>query len=219
MEDLRGLVRRRGATLFMVLLSVFEVLLSRYAGTDRVWVGVPIAGRDRLETEGLIGLFLNTLLIEGDLSGDPSFRDLLERTRAALLEAYAHQELPYEHVARELGGGSSAVPVRPQVLFLLHNHPLPDLELPGLRLRPLPLDRQGAQAELALEMEERDGTLHGVLVCPAGRFEPAALAGLCDHLLHLLEGFLRAPSSPLSQVPLEWAAAAPGRFTSDLEAW
>ena len=217
----RDLARRRGATPFMVLLASFQALLARYVGAERLWVGVPVAGRQRLETEGLVGFFLNTLLVGVDLSGDPTGRDLLERTRDRLLAAYGHQRVPYERVARELAGGArrGGPPQRPQVLFLFHNHPLPDLELPGLRLAPRPMPRQGAQAELALEMEERDGVFHGVLVAPAGRFDDAVLAELAHGLGRLLEGLAADPSRPVSEIALRQPPPETAAFTTDLEAW
>ncbi|MFF7527470.1 condensation domain-containing protein, partial [Streptomyces pseudovenezuelae] len=101
-DALRALSRRRGTTMFMTLLAAFDVLLGRYAGTDDVVVGTPVANRNRAETEQLIGFFINTLVMRTDLSGDPSFDELLGRVRDTALDAYAHQDLPFEQVVDAL---------------------------------------------------------------------------------------------------------------------
>src|SRR5205814_5128114 len=99
---LKGLAQQEGATLFMVVLAAFQVLLSRSSGQQEVVVGTPIAGRTRAETEGLIGFFVNALALRGDLTGNPSFRELLSRVREKALGAYAHQDLPFEKPVEEL---------------------------------------------------------------------------------------------------------------------
>ncbi|MGW5658476.1 condensation domain-containing protein, partial [Streptomyces humi] len=101
-DALRALSRRRGTTMFMTLLAAFDVLLGRYAGTEDVVVGTPVANRNRAETEQLIGFFINTLVMRADLSGDPSFDDLLARVRDTALDAYAHQDLPFEQLVDAL---------------------------------------------------------------------------------------------------------------------
>src|SRR5207247_3024961 len=94
--SLNALARREDVTLFMLLLAAFQILLHRYTGQEDILVGSPIAGRTRIETENLIGCFLNSLVLRGDLSGDPPFRELLKRVRQTALDAYAHQDLPFE---------------------------------------------------------------------------------------------------------------------------
>ena len=100
--ELQALSRQEGATLFMTLLAAFQALLHRYTGQDDIVVGTPIAGRNRSEVEGLIGFFVNTLVLRGDLSGDPSFRELLRRVKQVALEAYAHQDVPFEQLVEAL---------------------------------------------------------------------------------------------------------------------
>jgi non-ribosomal peptide synthetase component F len=120
----------------MTLLAAFQVLLQRYSGQDDIAVGVPIAGRSRPELEGLIGFFVNTLVLRGDLSGDPSFAEYLARVRARALDAYAHQDLPFEKVVEELAPSRdlSRNPLF-QISFALQNTPPPDWRLDGLDVR------------------------------------------------------------------------------------
>ena len=101
-EGLKELSRREGVTLFMTLLAAWQLLLSRYSRQEEIVVGSPIAGRTRGETEGLIGFFVNTLVLRGDLSGDPSFIEMLQRVKEVCLGAYGHQELPFEKLVEEL---------------------------------------------------------------------------------------------------------------------
>ena len=101
-EMLKNLSRREDVTLFMLLLAAFQTLLHRYTGQEDIVLGTPIAGRTQTESENLIGIFLNTLVLRTDLSGDPSFRDLLKRVRKVALEAYAHQDLPFEKLVEEI---------------------------------------------------------------------------------------------------------------------
>ncbi len=140
---LQELSRGEGATLFMTLLAGFQALLARYSGQERVLVGVPIAGRNRRETEDLIGCFLNMLVMGADLSGRPSFRELIGRVRRFALDAYAHQDLPFEKLVEELAPERSAgrSPLF-QVAFGLQNAPRETFDLPGLQLQPV-----GAQLE------------------------------------------------------------------------
>jgi condensation domain-containing protein len=140
-DVLKALSFQEGVTLFMVLLAAFKVLLCAYTGQEDIIVGTPIAGRKQVETEGLIGFFVNPLVMRTDLSGDPTFQELLRRVREVALGAFAHQDLPFEKLVDALQPerNLSRTPLF-QVWFALRNTPIPDLELTGLTLSPLVAD-------------------------------------------------------------------------------
>ena len=150
--SLEALGRREGATLYMTLLGALQVLLSRWSGQEDIAVGSPIAGRTHRKTEGLIGFFLNTLVMRTDLSGDPTFTELLRRVKNVALGAYTHQDLPFEKLVAELQ------PERDlsrhalfQVMFTLQNQPLSSAQLPGLVWRPAAIPATTAKFDLSIE--------------------------------------------------------------------
>jgi amino acid adenylation domain-containing protein len=202
-ESLTDLGRSEGATLFMTLLAAFQTLLARYSGQEDVAVGTPIAGRQRLETENLIGFFVNTLVLRSDLSGDPSFRELLRRVREVTLGAYAHQDLPFERLVEELqpDRSMSRAPLF-QVLFALQNAPSSSLVLPGLRLTSLPPDAATAKFDLTLIMHETESGLAGSLNYDADLFDDATAARLITHFERLLRGVAAEPDRSLSELSL-----------------
>src|SRR5262249_54955462 len=138
---LRMLSRREGATLFMTLLAAFQALLARYSGQDDIVVGSPIANRTHRETEDLIGFFANTLALRTSLALRPTFRDVLRRVREVCLDAYVHQDVPFEQVVEALQPDRdlSRHPLF-QVMFALQNAPVAPLELPGLVLHAPPFE-------------------------------------------------------------------------------
>src|SRR5205814_5135824 len=150
-NGLHGLARREGATLFMTLLAGFTLLLSRYSGQQDLLVGTPVANRSRAEIEDVVGCFVNTLVLRADLSGNPSASEFLVRMREVCLDAFAHQDLPFDQLVDQLRPERdlSRNPVF-QVMFALQNVPLPPLELPGLALDPIEVDHAAAQFDLTL---------------------------------------------------------------------
>ncbi|HEX2568766.1 MAG TPA: MupA/Atu3671 family FMN-dependent luciferase-like monooxygenase [Polyangia bacterium] len=205
-EAVKALALREKATPFMVLIAALAEVLRRHAGQDDIVVGTPTAGRNRPETEGLIGCFVNTLALRVDLSGDPSFRELLGRVRRTALAAYAHEELPFERLVealelpRDLGR-----PPLVQVMFALQNLPAPSLGLPGLRLEPLALPSQAAKFDLTFDLTETPegpggpGGLVGSLEYNAALFDAATVDRLVRHFTKILGAALAAPEEPLSR--------------------
>ncbi|HVR95631.1 MAG TPA: amino acid adenylation domain-containing protein, partial [Thermoanaerobaculia bacterium] len=208
-SGLRALGLAQGATLFMTLLAGFQALLQRYSGQDDVVVGTPVAGRNREELEGLIGLFLNTLPMRGDLCGEPSFRELLGRVREASLDAYALQDLPFEKLVAELAPARDlSRPPLFQTMLVLQNAPMGNLELPGLELAFLPAEAGTAKLELLLSLTEGDGAVEGFLEFNADLFELSTVERLAGHLENLLQAAVADPDVPVTLLPLIGVAEA-----------
>lgn len=215
-DQLQRLSRQEGATLYMALLAAFQTLLSRYTGQEDLLVGSPIAGRTRAETENLIGCFLNILVLRGDLSGDPTFRELLARVREVALGAYAHQDLPFERLLGilETPRESSYSPVV-QVLFILQNTPRSTWTLPRLNLRPLDFDTGSAKYDLTLEIVETDAGLRGSFQYDSYLFDAATIARMASHFQTLLAGIASDPDQHISLLPL----LASGERNQVLDEW
>jgi amino acid adenylation domain-containing protein len=202
-ERLHALSRREGCTLYMILLAAFQTLLQRYSGQEDFCVGTPVAGRTRPEMEGLIGFFVNTLVLRADLSGDPTFAELLGRVRETCLGAYAHQDLPFEMLVEALQPQRdlSRTPLF-QVMLILQNAPLPSLELPGLRLNPIEAESGTAKFDLNLALVETDLGLVGNLEYNTDLFNAATARRLLVHFRNLLEGAVANPGCRVSELPL-----------------
>jgi non-ribosomal peptide synthetase component F len=166
-------------------------------------VGTAIANRTRAETEGMIGPFANTLLMRADLSDNPTFQELLARTRAVALEAYAHQDLPFEHLveALQVERDLSRNPLF-QVLFGLHNTPAPGLSLPGLTIKRLEAKFEGTRFDLSLDLWETAEGLAGMVQYSTDLFEAATIRRFIAHFQTLLESIVADPAQRLSQLPL-----------------
>jgi amino acid adenylation domain-containing protein len=204
-EPLRALAGRHGATLFMTLLAAYDLLLARWSGQDDVVVGTPVAGRTRRETESLIGLFINTLAIRADLSGDPSFAALLERVREATLGAFGHQEVPFEKLVEELAPERSLshAPVFQVMLVLQNTPPLAgDAGLGGLRLAEAPgMDVRASRVDLTLDLTEiEDGSVQGHVEYATDLFDRATVERLVRHLGNLLRAAAAHPDASASSL-------------------
>jgi hypothetical protein len=199
-EQLKTLSRRQGVTLFMTLLAAFQTLLRRYTNQDDVITGSVIANRNRKETEGLIGFFLNTLALRTDFSGDPSFRDLLERVRETTLGAYAHQDVPFEKLVEVLQPDRNlSHPPFFQVMFSLQNAPMEELQLPGLVLKPVPVHKGTAGFDLELSLTEKKNGLEGWLEYNTDLFDATTVQRIAGHLEVLLHGIVENPNQRVSE--------------------
>jgi natural product biosynthesis luciferase-like monooxygenase protein/amino acid adenylation domain-containing protein len=204
LESLRALGRRRGATLFMVLLAVLQSVLHRWSGQDRISVGTPVANRNRVELEGLIGFFINTLVVCADLSGNPSTGDLLSRIRELTLGAFEHQDLPFEKVvaAVQTRRDPSRNPLF-QVLFVLQNNRRTALDLPGLTLSLLSRGGEAAsQLDLSFSAAEADGAVLLGLAYSTDLFERPAIDLLLGHFSRIAEALVEDLERPLGDIPL-----------------
>ena len=215
-HELQVLSRREAVTLFMTLLAAFQVLLFRYSGQTDLVVGTPIAGRVRRETEGLIGLLINTLALRVDLSGDPSFRVLLGRVREVCLDAYMHQDLPFGKVVEAVQPERS-LSHHPlfQVMFVLQNAPIgmqfvasedqeDDKDHSSRVFRPYPVASSNATTKFDLNVELIDSPdgLHGIVEYNTDLFARETIEQLIKHYQTLLAGIIANPNAWLSCLPL-----------------
>lgn len=200
---LKDLSINEESTLFMTLLAAFKALLYRYTGQEDILVGTPAAGRNRVELERLIGFFVNTLVLRTDLSGDPPFLELLRRVRKTALDAYAHQDMPFEKLAEELRSerGSSYEPFI-QVMFSLKNFPGDFPEMKGLRVDTFPLETQTTLLDLSLEIFLKNDGIHCVFVYSTDLFEEGTIRRMAGHFRTLLDGIIAEPGRRLSELPL-----------------
>lgn len=202
-QKLKSLSEKSGATLFMTLLTGFVILLSRYSNQQDILVGSPIANRNRSELESLIGFFVNILVLRTDVSGNPSFWELLQRVRQVATEAYSHQDVPFEQVVEALQPERN-LNYSPlfQVMFVLLNTPPGKLELPGLSLTPLEIETPTAKFDLTLLMTETKQGLSGSLEYNSDLFEEATITRMIGHFVTLLEGIVANPEEQILQLPL-----------------
>ena len=200
---LNKLSQQQGSTLFMTLLAAFQTLLWRYTAQEDIIVGSPIANRNRAEIEGLIGFFINTLVLRTNLAGNPSFEELLQRVRETALGAYAHQDLPFELLVEQLQSERdlSHTPLF-QVMFVLQNAPMSALELPDLTLTALENESKTAQFDLTLSMRETEFGLEGSWEYNTDLFESATIARMVGHFQTLLEAIVANPQQCLSDLPI-----------------
>jgi amino acid adenylation domain-containing protein len=202
-DALKALARSEGATLYMTLLAAFQTLLWRYTGQEDILVGSPIANRNRAEIENLIGFFVNALTLRTRFSGDPSFRALLGQVKETALEAYAHQDFPFEKLVEEIDPerrlGSNPLF---QVMFVLQNAPKYALDLAGLELQWLDIHSGTAKFDLALHIVERDSGLSCMMEYRSDLFDAATIDRMLSHFETLLTGVVSDPDAPVATLAL-----------------
>lgn len=205
---LKELSRQEGASLFMTLLGAFQLLLLRYTGQEDIAVGTPIAGRNWTEVEGLIGFFINTLVLRTDVSGDCTFRELLGRVREATLGAYAHQDLPFEKLLEELRPDRdlSRTPLF-QIFFNMVNVEEVPLELDGLKVEQLSSEDVESKFDLTVYVRERERGLQFTIVYNTDIFQPARVAEMLSQYDRLLSQISENPDRPISSFSLLTPAA------------
>jgi amino acid adenylation domain-containing protein len=200
---LKAMGPREGATLFMTLLAGFKALLSVYARRSDILVGTPSAGRNQLETEELIGFFVNTIVLRSDVSADLSARELIQRIREVVLEAYAHQDLPFERLVEEIRPERSLShePVFQVMMVLQNNLRQGGERLPGVKTQTVGIRRVTVQRDLTLEVQERPDTLLLSLEYNAELFDHTRMTRMLGHLEVLLQSMAEFPERRLSEAP------------------
>src|SRR5262249_14835839 len=190
-RGLKRVGRKEGATQFMTLLAALQVLLGRYSGETDITVGTPIAARMREETKGMIGFFVNTLVMRTDLSGNPSFTDLLKRVRETALGAYAHPDIPFEKLVEELQPPRD--PGRPplvQVMLVVLNDMSTNWSLSDLSVQDEEVELGREKSDLTFEFRERGEELQGKISYRKDLFDAGMIQRMAGHLQVLLQGLV-----------------------------
>jgi amino acid adenylation domain-containing protein len=202
-DRLKALSQQEGVTLFVTMLAAFKTLLMRYTSQEDILVGTPIANRNHGEIEGLIGFFVNMLVMRTDFSENPSFRILLHRVQSTALDAYSHQDLPFEKLVEEVHPDRNFArsPIF-QVMFAFQNMGVQALEMPGLEPSRPEFLAVGAKFDLSLSIEETDQGLTGGWSYSTDLFEEGTIRRMLSHFEVLLEGIVSNPDEQLSRLPL-----------------
>jgi len=200
-SELKALAHQQGATLFMTLLAAFQILLSRYTSQQDLLMGISIANRNYEGTDALIGVFVNTLVVRSDVSGDPTYLQALDRVRQVTLEAYAHQDLPFEmlvedlHLDRDMSRSALV-----QTFFNFQADSTQAAQVPGLTMEDI--GSGTAKFDLTLNLEEHGAVVSGHLEYSTDLFEAETIGRLLGHYLVLLNGIVAHPEQPISALPL-----------------
>jgi amino acid adenylation domain-containing protein len=202
-NDLKSLAQQNNASLFMAINAVFSVLLSRYSGESDIVVGTPISNREQLEIAPLIGCFINTLVLRTDLSNDPSMNELLEQSRELVLEAFEHQQLPFEMLVDKLKPVRS-INYNPlfQIMLSLDNSSADTVEFPGLDIQTLEQTYKTAQFDLSLDISESDGGLILVWDYAVDLFNATTIENMAKHFNQLVSTLVKNPDKPVSQLSM-----------------
>jgi amino acid adenylation domain-containing protein/non-ribosomal peptide synthase protein (TIGR01720 family) len=216
-ESVRRLAQRTEATLFMTLLSAWSTLLGRHAGVTDLVIGSPLSNRNRSELEGLIGFFVNTLPLRVDLSGRPTTLALIKRVKQTVLDGFAHQDLPFDHIVEELKPERSLsyTPVF-QTMFVMQNAPMAELSFDGLAIETITTETLVSKFDLTLAVEEKYGELLCVMEYSTDLFERTSIERLAIQFAQLLNGMCESPARDIFSLPLltiaqwqEWIQPSP----------
>jgi amino acid adenylation domain-containing protein len=201
-KQLKAIARQEGVTLFMLLLAAFGTFLYRYTGQDDIAVGTPVANRNRDEVKGLIGFFVNTLVLRTDMSGNPTFDELLTRVRKVALGAYTHQDLPFDQLVEAVQPerDTSRTPLF-QVMFSIQDYSqLP--EIPSLTLSSVKIETETAQFDLSVSINITQKAVMASFEYNTDLFDAATIAKMLRHFQNLLSGIATNPQARLSNLPL-----------------
>ncbi len=212
---LKQFSQQHEATLFMVLLTAFKVLLYRHHGQTDCVIGTPVANRSRIELEPLLGFFVNTVVLRTDLTGNPSFLNLLSQVKANALAAYAHQDVPFEKLVEVLQPprGLNYAPIF-QVLFVLQNMPMPNLQAQDLRIQAFDITETATKFDLNLHLTEKAGQLSGKLYYNSDIFSADTIRWLSSHYVQLLSSVIQQADTPIDHLSLLSVAVKPYAFSA-----
>lgn len=215
-QALRALSHREGVTLFITMLAALKILLLRYTGQPDLVVGTPIANRTRAELEGLIGFFVNSLVLRTDLSGSPTVRDVLRRVRETCLEAYAHQDLPFEKLVDVLKPNRdlSRTPLF-QAMLAFQNVAVASLELKDVVVTPLEMETRTTPFDLVLDVDDSAEELKGTWQYNSDLFDEQTVQRMSSHWVGLLEAMVAEPEGRVSELPM----LSPAERTQLLVEW
>ncbi|QPB84363.1 amino acid adenylation domain-containing protein [Pseudoalteromonas rubra] len=200
---LKSIAVKNNATMFMVLMGAFKILLSKYSGQNDIVVGTPVANRNQEELENIIGFFVNMLPMRTDLEGDPTFNELVVRVRDMAIGAYEHQDLPFAQLVQLVSPDHRwhRSPIF-QVMFVLQNAPTGDIELPGLRLSTVALENKTSKVDLTLVMHEDNGGLNAAFEYNVDLFDRITIKRMVSHFENLLHNLVEDIDKPISKVSL-----------------
>ncbi len=202
-DAIAAIGKQENATLFMTLLAVFKILLARYSGQSNISVGTPIANRTQGETEGLIGLFINTLVLRSDLSDNPAFTEFLQRERATILNAYEHQDLPFEYLVDALQTErDSSTNALFQVMFILQNTPVKMRNVADLKMEMIQVDMGTSTFDLSLSIAEGAGGLNVSAEYNSDLFNQETIDRMLLHFETLINEIIKDPHQKVAEIPL-----------------
>ncbi|MCP4049835.1 MAG: amino acid adenylation domain-containing protein [bacterium] len=202
-EQIREICKQTGTTLFMVLIAAYKILLHRYTMEDDIIAGTPIANRNKKELEGVTGFFVNSLAIRSNFKDNPSFINFLQTIKETSLEAYSNQDVPFDKVVQAVSPDRSTAnnPVF-QTMFILQNAPVPELNLPGIKIRQLEIDRKASIFDLSLEIWKKSSGLECRFEYNTDLFKHTTIKCIAGHYQNLLKDIIKNPAKKISELEI-----------------